>query len=292
MIFRTITDDITGANKSIGLFGKSLNDIKGIINSFKQNGFGNTLLNTPLINIDTDAIDIYNNRIRSSIPFEQALSEARRTTNADTIALIESSHGAEVQIERVTAVQKVSTIAAKAHSAALKAVSTAGNMILFAAVTKGLELAAKSFDDYIHRAEKAKERTDELFSEFRKMNSSLADHRKTVSELAERYDKLAKGTDLSNNKNLSLSASEYEEFLNIILPDLVSRYRVGPPEVPYMMAYPALGLAKLAVKNGLQVTIDTMDCPQALIQPAQMDYSRLELPRPKYGFPWEKEAKD
>lgn len=79
-----------------------------------------------------------------------------------------------------------------------------------------------------------------------------------------------------------------EEFLNIILPDLVSRYRVGPPEVPYMMAYPALGLAKLAVKNGLQVTIDTMDCPQALIRPAQMDYSRLDLPRPKYGFPWEK----
>lgn len=81
-----------------------------------------------------------------------------------------------------------------------------------------------------------------------------------------------------------------EEFLNIILPDLVSRYRVGPPEVPYMMAYPALGLAKLAVKNGLQVTIDTMDCPQALIRPAQMDYSRLDLPRPKYGFPWEKKT--
>lgn len=79
-----------------------------------------------------------------------------------------------------------------------------------------------------------------------------------------------------------------EEFLNIILPDLVSRYRVGPPEVPYMMAYPALGLAKLAAQNGLQVTIDTMDCPQALIQPTQMDYSHLELPKPKYGFPWEK----
>ena len=81
-----------------------------------------------------------------------------------------------------------------------------------------------------------------------------------------------------------------EEFLNIILPDLVSRYRVDPPEVPYMMAYPALGLAKLAVKNGLQITIDTLDCPQALIQPTQMDYSHLELPRPKYGFPWEKET--
>ena len=146
MIFRTITDDITGANKSIGLFGKSLNDFKGILNSFKQNGFVNTLLNTPLINIDTTAIDNYNKQIRSSIPFEKALDIARRTTNADTIALIESSQGAEVQIERVTAAQKASTIAAKAHSVALKAVSIAGNMILFAAISKGIQLAITAID--------------------------------------------------------------------------------------------------------------------------------------------------
>ena len=112
-----------------------------LINSFKQNGFVNTLLNTPLINIDTTAIDNYNKQIRSSIPFEKALDIARRTTNADTIALIESSQGAEVQIERVTAAQKASTIAAKAHSVALKAVSIAGNMILFAAISKGIQLA-------------------------------------------------------------------------------------------------------------------------------------------------------
>ena len=65
MIFRTITDDITGANKSIGLFGKSLNDFKGIINSFKQNGFVSTFLNTPLINIDEKAIKRYNVAIRT-----------------------------------------------------------------------------------------------------------------------------------------------------------------------------------------------------------------------------------
>lgn len=74
MIFRTITDDITGANKSIGLFVKSL-DFKGIINSFKQNGFVSTLFNTPLINIDTDAIDDYNTAIKSGIPFEKALAK-------------------------------------------------------------------------------------------------------------------------------------------------------------------------------------------------------------------------
>ena len=64
--------------------------------------------------------------------------------------------------------------------------------------------------------------------------------------------------------------------------------KVDDSEAPELLNYYAIGLAKLAVRNGLQVTIDTMDCPQALIQPARMDYSRLELPRPKYGFPWEK----
>ncbi len=215
MIFRTITDDITGANKSIGLFGKSLNDFKGILNSFKQNGFVNTLLNTPLINIDTTAIDNYNKQIRSSIPFEKALDIARRTTNADTIALIESSQGAEVQIERVTAAQKASTIAAKAHSVALKAVSIAGNMILFAAISKGIQLATTAIDNWIHRVEKARERTDELFGEFNQMNDTLSDHKKTVSELADRYDELSKGVNLSTNNNISLSTEEYEEFLGI-----------------------------------------------------------------------------
>ena len=215
MIFRTITDDITGANKSIGLFGKSLNDFKGILNSFKQNGFFNTLLNTPLINIDTTAIDNYNNAIRSSIPFEKALAIARRTTNAETIALIESSHGAEVQIGRVTAAQKASTIAAKAHSAALKVASIAGNMILFAAISKGIQLATTAIDNWIHRVEKTRERTDKLFSEFKQMNDTLADHKKTVSELAGRYDELSKGVNLSTNDNVSLSTEEYEEFLDI-----------------------------------------------------------------------------
>lgn len=173
MIFRTITDDITGANKSIGLFGKSLNDFKGMLNSFKQNGFFNTLLNTPLINIDTTAIDNYNNAIRSSIPFEKALAIARRTTNAETIALIESSHGAEVQIERVTAAQKASTIAAKAHSVALKAASIAGNMILFAAISKGIQLATTAIDNWIHRVEKANEAMQDAVGEYDSAKSSL-----------------------------------------------------------------------------------------------------------------------
>ena len=48
-IFRTITDEVTGANKSIGLFGKSFTELKGILSSVKTNG----LFKTSIIS-DTD----------------------------------------------------------------------------------------------------------------------------------------------------------------------------------------------------------------------------------------------
>lgn len=73
----------------------------------------------------------------------------------------------------------------------------------------------EALDSYIHRTEKARERTEELFDEFRQMDKVLADHRKTVTELAGRYDTLSEGVDLSDNANISLSTDEYKEFLHI-----------------------------------------------------------------------------
>ena len=40
-IFRTITDDITGTTKSVGLLGKSFDELKSILNSIKSNGLFN-----------------------------------------------------------------------------------------------------------------------------------------------------------------------------------------------------------------------------------------------------------
>ena len=88
----------------------------------------------------------------------------------------------------------------------------AGIMLLASLVIQGIVTA---LDNYIHRVEKARERTDKLFDEFNQMNDTLSDHKKTVSDLADRYDELSKGVDLLNNKNVSLSTEEYEEFLNI-----------------------------------------------------------------------------
>ncbi len=82
------------------------------------------------------------------------------------------------------------------------------------------------------------------------------------------------------------------EGVNTALYNYVSCLRgTGEPiqyEAPDLLANYAIFLAKMAVRRDLEVTIDTIDCPRELMQTVPMDYSHLDLPRPKYGFPWEK----
>lgn len=85
-------------------------------------------------------------------------------------------------------------------------------------------------------------------------------------------------------------AEERREDADAVNEDICSiinswRCTSGPPR---LLVFHAIGLAKIAVQHGLDITIDTMDCPQALIRSVPMDYSHLDLSRPKYGFPWEK----
>ena len=220
MIFKTITDESTGAIKSIGLFGKTINGLKQSLSNVKINGLLTTVFNTS--SIDVAVITKYNEEIikatasgATMVEKQQIMKIAMDGTNQSTAQLIATTNGATVSVESLTAAQKSSTLAAKAHSAALKVVSIAGNMILFTVIAKGIQLATKAIDDYIHRVERSRERTEELLSEFKKMNDTLADHKKTVSELADRYDELSKGVSLSTNDNVSLSTEEYEEFLDI-----------------------------------------------------------------------------
>lgn len=55
------------------------------------------------------------------------------------------------------------------------------------------------------------------------------------------------------------------------------------------MDWHALACSKVAMRRGMKVELDTEDCPLSLSRPAEMDYSGLELPRSKGGFPWEQQ---
>ncbi len=77
-----------------------------------------------------------------------------------------------------------------------------------------------------------------------------------------------------------------EEALDRDLREVIRSHRANPYN--HLCLY-ALAYAKTAMRRGLQVEVDTEDCPLSLSRPAEMDYSALELPRPKYGFPWERQ---
>ena len=116
MIFRTITDESTGATKSIGLLGKSISELKSTISSIKVKGIINTFFNTSTI--DENVVVDYNNAIKEATSNgatmaekQQIMKSAMEVTNKATAQLIGSTNGATVSTKSLTAVQKASTIA-------------------------------------------------------------------------------------------------------------------------------------------------------------------------------------
>ena len=152
----------------------------------------------------------------------KAISEAIGDTDERTLSYFQT-------LDKGNGVIKNQTASVKGMSAYLQATgqsydfaaikttlfNTALNTSILFAVSVAVQIVAKIIDHYAHRVERARERTAELFDEFKERNNTLAEHKKTVEELADRYDELSKGVNLSNNTNQSLSTDEYEEFLDI-----------------------------------------------------------------------------
>lgn len=92
-------------------------------------------------------------------------------------------------------------------------------------VSAGIDLAIdaawngiiSAVDNFIHRVERTREKAAQMKKSFQEINSTFEKHKSTVSNLADKYEQLRKGVDISNNKieNKSLSPEKYKEFLDI-----------------------------------------------------------------------------
>ncbi len=59
---------------------------------------------------------------------------------------------------------------------------------------------------------------------------------------------------------------------------------------PHLLGcYPTF-LGKMAIRRGMAVAVNTVDCPRELMETRPADYSSIALPRPKNGFPWERKG--
>ncbi len=229
MIFKTITDDITGANKSIGLFGLSLKDVSEKLYDIQTRGLKDTLFNTPTIEFDEKAIALYNQKIEDGASAQNALATASKNTNSATIALMESANGTTISTEQMTTAQKASTVAARAQSAAYKAVSIAANMIVYTLIAKGIQLAADAIDHYVNRAKYAAEAIEEAQQKIDETQSNLKTMNSIIKENKDRFLQLSTGVS-EFSENLRLSEEDYAEYLSIsqklaeIAPSLIAGY--------------------------------------------------------------------
>lgn len=104
---------------------------------------------------------------------------------------------------------------AKAGKVAIGALATAGNMLAMWLVSKGLELAIESINDFIHASEIAREKSSELTESWTSENSNIDD---TINKYEELKEKL---------NNTTLSASEVKtvkENLLEVQNDLIDKY--------------------------------------------------------------------
>ena len=212
MIFKTITDESTGAIRSIGLFGKSINELKTNISSIKANGIINTLFSTPII--DVTAINRYNNEIERAIVNGATMAEKQKImksamegTNKSTAQLIATTNGAVVETQALTAAQEQSTLAARAHSVALQAVSAAGNMLLMWAATQLISVFVRFIDGLHTTLAEQQEITKNLQSELSDIQSGIEDVNSALDATGDRIDEL--------NAKDSLSFVEKEELENL-----------------------------------------------------------------------------
>ena len=205
-IFKTITDESTGAVKSVGLFGKTL---KELFANIKTNGLLNSIFNTS--SIDTKAIDAYNKAITeatknnvSMADKQQIMQTAMEGTNKETARLIKSTQGNIVKQKQLKAAQDATTLSAKAGKVALKGLAMAGNMIAMWAISEVIGGVINYLDELSHKAQNIAEEAESKFSESNEKNETYKQNIKSLDEYKQKYQEILNSNDSEIGKRKSL----------------------------------------------------------------------------------------
>jgi glucan-binding YG repeat protein len=178
MIFQTFDNDVNGIINKIGIFGKSFSDIIENINSrkikideiFLSNGghlkaakeqagsiwtyiFPKKVIDDSLLT----QFEQFKEKFNSTTLSAEALAEEMGDVDASIITYAKTQKNGQLTTEGFTKSLQGMTLGAKAATIGMKALAVAGNILVFAAISKGIQLAIESIDNYVHRVEKAKE---------------------------------------------------------------------------------------------------------------------------------------
>ena len=125
---------------------------------------------------------------------------------------------AQAQKANNVALQSVGTgarIASKAVKLLAGTMNTIAITAIFSLISKGISLAEKKIDDYIHRNEIAVEKAEELLDTFKSEVDTITSNQDKINGYVDEFKKLSEGVD-DLGRNVSLTADEYLRYQNIV----------------------------------------------------------------------------
>lgn len=173
---------------------------------------------TAQLEVDIAALQAYETECAKGAVSTERFASIMNGASAEAQAYAVQTKGATGSAQAFTAKQqqvqvglKATASASKAASIATKAFSTALNMIVFAAIAKGIQMIVSAVDNWIHRVEEANKAMSEAYSayestkaELESINSELENQGKKLDELSAK-DKLtyAEKGELENLKEIT-----------------------------------------------------------------------------------------
>lgn len=145
-----------------------------------------------------------------------------------------SFEGYTKYIEEANEAQKKLTLGQKAATAA----KSFGSNLLSSALNMGTGMLAgvaisgviSLIDSWVHRSENLIEAGKQAESEIQSLNQEYGNHKTTVDSVVDSYDALRSKVDMKTNRNMGLTSTEYQQFLDqnnqlaSMFPSLVDGY--------------------------------------------------------------------
>lgn len=191
-LFRAVQDSLDKSSTKLLLFNKDWSTYKANWQGASGVGgkIGSLFASQSLSQSDVEAIRSYNAQIDACVTSQTAWNRTMLNASPAAKNLAASCNGAKVSEERLAVATKEATFSMKAQAAVMKALSIAGNMLIFTAIAKGISMAVTAIDDWIHRVEKANEAMDDAVSAYESAKSSLESINSELDENQKRMDEL------------------------------------------------------------------------------------------------------
>ena len=157
-------------------------------------------------------IQEYNNGCRTVGMSQAEFVQAVSSTNPVMGSYLSNLNGARGSMTGYA----TSLIGATAKTVGLTVASTALNAVLTMGIGVAIGLIISGISKLITYYDDLAESVEASSSAFDTANSELMNNRSAFDEAVQSYEKLRKGVNKFTNENVSLSADEYEEYLNVV----------------------------------------------------------------------------